>query len=38
MEYWNRFVYASVTDVGWQGLPSESSNNSVQVKVNCQFI
>ena len=32
------FVYAFATDRDWQGLPLESSWNSVQEKVNCQFI
>ena len=38
MEQWNRIVYAFATDRDWQGLPSKSSKNSVQEKVNCKFI
>ena len=33
-----RIVYAFTTDTDWQGLPSKSSQNSVQEKVNYQFI
>ena len=37
---WNNetFVYAFLTGRAWQGLPLKSSWNSIQEKVNCQFI